>query len=51
MEENLKILEGLLLEKRLETHFKGLNRTITITLEDLCQLLLEYSKLLKLEVE
>ncbi len=47
MEENLRILEGLLLEKRLETHFKNKDKVITMKLEDLYKLLLEYSKLIK----
>ena len=46
MEENNDILIELLTQMRIETHFEGKDRVITIKLTDLQQL---FIKLLKLE--
>lgn len=44
--ENIDILIDLLSEKRLKFHFEDKGKLIKISREDLCILLLEYTKLI-----
>lgn len=47
IEENIEVLETLLMELRLKYHFTFDKRVIKITPENLCNLLFNYTELIK----
>lgn len=47
MSKNIDLLETLLTEMRIKYHFEENKKIVKMSMEDLCVLLLEYTKLLR----